>query len=385
MTILLLSPFFSPNVGGVETHLNKLIAYLHERNHKVIVITYQPLTTPVKAPKLETKEGLEIHRVSWFGIGWFHKLEPYAALELLYLFPGLFFAVLFFLIKRKEEIDVIHAHGFVCSLITRLLMPIHHKRSVMSTHAIYHLEDRKMMRAFIKWMLFPYDKILAVGTPSKKELIAIGLPASKIEIHPNWVDTTYFKPYDRILARKELKLPNDFLVLFLSRLIDKKGVSVLLGTTGLVPKTVKFIFVGDGPMAETIKEKSTKLRNIIFIGRIPQGESDKIPLFYSAADLFVLPSQYEEGFAAAPLEALACGTPVLGTTKGCFPTDILDSTVGVMVEPTVENVTREIKWLYENPDELNRLKTNCREYALRKFSEKNAEIIVRSYLNDSNN
>src|SRR5208282_4998096 len=87
--------------------------------HKVIVITYQPLTTPIKAPKLEKKENLEIHRVSWFGTGWFHKLEPYAALELFYLFPGLFFATFFFLLKQKGEIDVIHAHGFVCSLITR--------------------------------------------------------------------------------------------------------------------------------------------------------------------------------------------------------------------------------------------------------------------------
>lgn len=88
MTVLILSPFFSPNVGGVEAHLNKLINCLNKRGIKVIVLTYQPLTTPAKGPAVEKREGVEIRRIKWFGMGLFHRLEPYAILELLYLFPG---------------------------------------------------------------------------------------------------------------------------------------------------------------------------------------------------------------------------------------------------------------------------------------------------------
>ena len=379
MNILLLSPFFSPNVGGVESHLNKLIRQINLRGHNVIVWTYQPLTTPVKAASYEKREGLEIHRISWFGMGWFHKLEPYPAIELLYLFPGLFLHLFWFFLHRRKDVDVIHAHGFVCSLVTRLLRPLHRKRMVMSTHAIYHLEDRSLMRWFIRWMLTPFDKILAVGTPSRKELIAIGLPKDRITIHPNWIDLDYYKPSERLLIRKQLGLPGGFMVLFLSRMIDKKGVSLLLEASSQLPSDIQWVFVGDGPMAPVIKAKAQISKNIHFIGRIPQSESDRIPQFYSAADLFALPSQYEEGFAGAPLESLACGTPVLGSNKGCFPTDILDDSVGFMIEPTVENVVSTIRKLYEHPEQLERLKSNCRSYAERRFSEKNAEIIINSY------
>ena len=383
MTVLILSPFFSPNVGGVEAHLNKLISCLRKRDIKVIVLTYQPLTTPVKGLPVEKRDGVEIRRINWFGIGLFHKLEPYPIIELLYLIPGLLINCIGFFLTRRNEIDVIHAHGFVCSLITRLLKPIHRKRMVVSTHAIYHLEDRFLMRTFVRWILKPFDKILAVGTPSKKELIAIGLDKNKIDIHPNWIDLDAIKPFDSQMMRKELNLPEGFIVLFLSRMIDKKGVTVLLEAAKQLSPSISWVFVGDGPMAPVIQEEAKEHKNIIFVGRIPNNESDKIPKYYSAASLFALPSQYEEGFAGAPLEALACGTPVLGSNKGCFPVDILDETVGVMVEPDVSHVPAAIKDLYAHQDKFANLRKNCREYALRKFSEKNVEVIVAGYHKES--
>jgi glycosyltransferase involved in cell wall biosynthesis len=95
--ILMITPFFSPNIGGVETHLDDLCEYLRKRGHKIFVITYQPLTTNVKALKFERDQNLEVRRIGWFGYSLFHKLEPYPLLEFMYLTPILLvYSFLFF-------------------------------------------------------------------------------------------------------------------------------------------------------------------------------------------------------------------------------------------------------------------------------------------------
>src|SRR3990167_5897303 len=130
--VLILSPFFSPNIGGVETYLDDLCEYLIKQNYRIYVVTYQPLTTRCKGLKVEKKGELEIRRITWFGHNWFHKLEPYPLLEFLYLMPYLFIYTFFFLLMSHKKIDVIHAHGITVAFITKFLVKIFKKRAVMS-------------------------------------------------------------------------------------------------------------------------------------------------------------------------------------------------------------------------------------------------------------
>jgi hypothetical protein len=58
--VLILTHFFRPNVGGVETHLDDLVSYLVERNYQVFVVTYQPLVTKAHAPVFERMKNLII-------------------------------------------------------------------------------------------------------------------------------------------------------------------------------------------------------------------------------------------------------------------------------------------------------------------------------------
>ena len=64
--ILILTPFFSPNTGGVETHLDDLVEYLVKRSYQVYVLTYQPLMNNIQAQSVEKKPNLEIRRIKWF-------------------------------------------------------------------------------------------------------------------------------------------------------------------------------------------------------------------------------------------------------------------------------------------------------------------------------
>ena len=76
----------------------------------------------------------------------------------------------------------------------------------------------------------------------------------------------------------------------------------------------------------------------------------------------------------------SCGVPVVASRRGGIP-EALDHSVGVLIEPEVDEIARVIEDLYNNPMKLENLRRNCRSYAEMRFSEKNAEIIIKSYEN----
>lgn len=373
--ILILSPFFSPNVGGVETHLDDLCRYLIKHNYKVFIITYQPLTTKARGLRVEKKKNLQIRRIPWFGYNLFHKIEAYPLLDFFYLTTGLFVFTFFFLLRYKGKIDVIHAHGLACAFIAKTMSKIYGKRVVVSTHAIYCLDRKPTLARIIKWILSSTDRILTLSKQSKKELVNIGLNENKIGLYTYWIDQEIFKPGNRERCKKELGLQNKFIVLFVGRLIEKKGIKLLIEAAQQAGKKIYFAFIGEGPLSGEIERTSHKVSNIIYMGRVA---NEKLNLYYSASDLVIIPSQYDEGFGRVILEALSCGVPVIGSNKGGIP-EALDSSVGMLIEPTVQEIKEKIEFLFDNPRVLERLKNNCRRYALDRFSIKNVKAIEESY------
>ena len=373
-TVLMICPFAKPNLGGVESHLEKLTNYLIQHNYRVFLLTYQPLTTRAHGASIEKRDNLEIQRVSWFGNGWFTQLEPFFPLVFLYLFPGLFCKCLFFYLRRHQEIDCIHAHGLVAAAIAKILARIHRKRTVISTHAIYHFENRNILALLNKWLLGSADRILAVGEPSRQELISIGLDPKKIRVHPNWIDLDVYRPLDRTAIRSSLGV-SKVAVLFAGRLLEKKGVLLILQAAKNLPH-LQFIIAGDGPVKEAVVDCAAQNANVNYVGSV--STITKLVEYYNAADVFVSLPLYDEGFAGVYLEALACGTPVIASNKGCLP-DFLDRSVATLIEPTVENLTQNLSALSENNCRSAELRKQCRQYALEHFGEKNVQVIVASY------
>ena len=376
-TVLMICPFAKPNVGGVENHLEKLMSYVSKREYQATLIAYQPLTTQARGARYEKKDNREIFRVSWFGRGWFPKLESYFPLVFIYLFPGLFLKSLFLYIRRNRRIDVIHAHGLIAAVIVRILAKVAPKRVVVSTHAIYNLRHRRLLALLVKWLLQGFDALLAVGEPSRQELIDIGLDERKIKVHPNWIDINVFRPLNRAECRADLNLKStDFVVLFLGRLIEIKGILILLDVAKKTNKDMKFIFVGDGPLSKTIQDEAKTNDKISYYGRLGDDETIKT---YNAADVFVSPVLYEEGFGAVYLESIACGTPVISANRGCLP-HFLTPEVAVLLETiNAESVLKRLEFYFENRSILEDKRKLCRRYAERCFSEKNAKVILNSY------
>jgi len=384
--ILMICPFARPNEGGVESHLDKLIDYL--AGHKVFVylISYQPLTTSTKGKPVEKGQNFVIYRINWFGQGWFNRIEKYFPLTFLYLVPGLLYRNIIFYLKNHQKIDTIHAHGFAAAFVAKVLKRIHKKRTVVSTHAVYNLEKRKVLASLVRWLLSSFDFILAVGEASKEELIRIGIDSGKVRVHPNWVDTDTFKPHGKKESRRLSNLPQDkFIILFVGRLIAKKGILLLIEIAKQVSGEMVFVIVGaEGPESSQVDKAAETLGSFINVKGLPAAGKPKqeaISRYYNSADMFVLPSQYPEGFASVILEGIACGTPIISTNTGCVP-QIIDESVGVLLNPTKDNLKEIFEYFYRHRDKLKEKARNCRPYALEHFSEKNAEIILNSYQDD---
>jgi glycosyltransferase involved in cell wall biosynthesis len=372
MNILILSPFFRPNVGGVETHLNDLCEYFRTEN-KVFVITYQPLTNNAKSPNIEASKNLEVFRLPWFRGTLFFDFAKYPILEFLYLTPALFMFSAQFVIKRRKQIDVIHAHGLNAAFIAKFLGRAFNKKIVTTIHAVY--EAGPIMSNLIRWIFISSDVILALSERSKKNLMKFGIPETKIEISRQWVDQNKFKPLNRTQLRVEKGLGQKFVILFVGRFIETKGVRILLEGASKMSENIVFLFLGSGPLESEIKNAADAHSNIILVGKV--SEEDLIN-YYNIADVLAVPSMQGEGAPRVVLEALSCGLPVLASNKGCLP-DLINSDVGWLMEPTVEDFLNKIIQILDDPSQLEVRSLNCRKYAETLFSPKNAHIIQNSY------
>jgi glycosyltransferase involved in cell wall biosynthesis len=164
-------------------------------------------------------------------------------------------------------------------------------------------------------------------------LKTLGADESKLHLFHNSLDL------DRWTCSPDAGTPREErVVLFVGRFAREKGVEYLLRAIPHIletlPKTV-FMFIGGGA-SETEKQVMEKLANdlniggsVRFLGKIPH---DCLGDYYARADVLVMPS-LSEGHAIVPLEALACGTPVIGTRIPGIIETIADGYNGLLVAP----------------------------------------------------
>ncbi len=377
MKVLQLTVHFSPNVGGVETHLSDLVAGLIKRNFKVFVLAYRPLM--IKAPwqVLEKSKNLTILRLPWLP-GFFYKLVGQPALEFLYLTPGLFLVAPFVLIKERP--NVIHAHGLIAGFVGVFWGKIFGIRTVVSTHSIYDFPKSGMYYLLAKFIFGNASKTICLSNQSVKEIQRLGVSDEKIGRFTYWIDLDIFSRV--VKARDSLGWKDGFIVFFVGRLVEIKGVRELLEASKLFNKSIKLVIAGDGPLRDEVQSfANSSSGRVLFLNRI---DNTKLPTYYSGADVLIVPSTHEEGFGRVILEALACGTPVIGSRRGAIP-EAMDESVGRLIDVTPENIAQVINELPKKPKLIKSWGTQARKLAVSRFSEKNIDEIINSYIvsNDS--
>lgn len=363
MKILQLTVHFSPNLGGVETHLDDLIRGLADKKHQVFVLTYRPLSVKTDWKFWQEDKGVQILRLPWLP-GWFNKLSKIPAGEFFYLVPGLFIVLPFILLFFRP--NVIHSHGLSAGFVGAFWGKIFGIRTVLSTHSIYHFPKSGAFTAMAKWIFQTNEYNLCLSNQSAKELVDLGVSPQKVGRFTYWVDLDKFKSVPD--AKRKIGWVGRFVVLFVGRLVSEKGIPELLQAAKLFKKGIDLKIAGSGPLESKVGK--------YYIGRISQAD---LPAYYSAADIVIVPSTHDEGFGRVIIEALACGTPIVAANRGAIP-EAMDNSVGRLIDITPENINNTIVYFHKNAKKLLSMSKKAREFSVVRYSDVNINKIIASYV-----
>ncbi len=205
------------------------------------------------------------------------------------------------------------------------------------------------------------------------------ISVDRLALIPGAVDPHAFVPLkDRLPIKSALNLPADRTILFTVRnLVPRMGLENLLCAIEMLNRErheLMLVIGGEGPLREQLQAdiRQKGLSDVVsLIGFVPES---RLGHYYQAADLVLMPSLQLEGFGLVMVEAMACGTPVLGTPVGAIP-EILNQVDPILVAEGVDGrsigraLERVLRRLQE-PGEARRLAKKGRALIERRYNWK---------------
>lgn len=227
--------------------------------------------------------------------------------------------------------------------------------------------------------------VVTISENSKKEIIEyMGVEASRIHIIPPGVDCLRYRPLkdgeELIPIRAKYGLPQDYF-LYLGTIEPRKNIESIVEAFRIYRDRggeSQLVIAGKkGWMYERVFELVKRYGlegHVIFPGYVEEGDK---PLIYGGAKAFLFPSLYE-GFGMPPLEAMACGVPVITSNTSSLPEVVGDA--GLMVEPMdVEGLAQHMKQLEEDEELCRELRQKGLERAAKFSWESSVEKLMELY------
>ena len=332
MRIAMLSIHSSPigrlgtrDTGGMSVYIRELARVLGRHGHRVDIFTHgtvgngrkyrsMVLYPNVRLIYLQNETGVQLSKDELF----FHLDSYTAALEA-------------FRLKQGIRYDILHSNYWLSGIMGQQLQNSWQRPHVITFHTIGAVKDATRSAAPEPSKRISSEKDLAVScqrllAPTERErdhlIRHYGAQIENIGIVPCGVDLGLFRPFDRVTARRVANLPDDDpLALFVGRFDPMKGLDRLIEALAHLrsnPDLSVVVIGGDGeqsPAQRKIHQMAERLQvenRIIWPGTV---EHTRMPYYYNAADVVVIPSRYES-FGLVALEAMACGTPVVATPVG---------------------------------------------------------------------
>ena len=326
----------SGNAGGMNVYIRKVAEELSDRGVFVDVFSRSHNTTGPRTVQLAERA-----RVVHVNAG-----DPSDdKLELPRHLPAFVHAVLDYTRKHSLYYDIIHSHYWLSGRAATPLARHWGVPHVTCFHTLAEIkkharagetepEERSLGEAKV---IRAADAIVAFSRHERDAMERFyGASTAKIKVIPCGVDVDFFQPVEREEARRRLGLGDDRVVLFVGRLEPLKGVDILLKAVAQLERanSTRTVIVGGDLQADAEVARLRALcddlgiaERVSFLGRLAQQE---LPLYYSAADVSVVPSYYES-FGLVALESMACGTPVIASRVGGLPTIVKDGLNGYLI------------------------------------------------------
>lgn len=344
-----------PSVGGVETIVRNVSTELAKRGHEVYVIT-----TPFD---VTTMKQVSDYGVEERGDVIIHKLIP----------GGMRIGYARTLRDLKETVEkirpeIVHEHNLHPHLFQlarwkervgyRLFSELHHPAVEL---------DFMIQRLIMPFAISGFrnigkgvDAFIAHTMSERKWLISKGIPSSKVAL-------VRFPAIPSELINYEGNSENLGDIVYLSRIVRRKGLHVLLKALSIVKNFNKFKVSIAGPpdlqYLESLKILTRQLRlesNVSFTGIVSE---EKKHGFIKSHKIFVLPS-LEEYTPGVLLEAQALGVPVIATRVGAVPEMLIEGKTGLLVQPNNPHELAEaINTLIQNEDLRRKFSMKAREWA----------------------
>ncbi|HET7598418.1 MAG TPA: glycosyltransferase family 1 protein [Burkholderiales bacterium] len=358
--------------GGQNIYVASIARELHGLGYDLDIFTRRDNPTLPEVVRL--RDGLRVVHVNA------GPAEPLRKESMLPLMPQ--FAARAAEYCRSRGYDLVHANFFMSGLVALRLKQRFGIPFVVTFHALgrvrrlhqreadqfpderIDIEDRIVEHA---------DAIIAECPQDCVDLISLyGADRDRIRIIPCGFDAREFWPVRRSLARRVLGFGKDeAIVLHLGRIVPRKGVDNVIRAlgrlaraTGIRPRLVVVGGNSDAPdcavtpelaALQEIAEAEGVRDQTCFTGRRSR---EVLKLYYSAADVFVTTPWYEP-FGITPLEAMACGTAVIGSAVGGIKHTVVDGVTGYLVPPNdPDALAGRLAHLYRNPALLTRFGHN---------------------------
>jgi glycosyltransferase involved in cell wall biosynthesis len=323
------------DAGGQNVHVAALAAGLAQRGHEVTVHTRRDDASLPQRVVLQ--DGYEVVHVT---------AGPARAVpkdELLEHMPE--FAKVLRRSWASRPPDLVHAHFWMSGLASveaaaALLTPV---PVVQTFHALGSVKRRHQGAAdtspperveLERGLCRDVDQVVATCSDEVFELRRLGLPSDRASIVPCGVDTAMFTPRGPVAPRSDRPR-----LLVLGRLVERKGQDDAVRALTAVP-SAELVVVGGPPVAELDADPEVRrLRavaadagvadRLVFTGSVARAD---VPSWVRSADV-VLAVPWYEPFGITPLEAMACGRPVVATAVGGLQDSVVDGVTGDLVPP----------------------------------------------------
>jgi len=251
-----------------------------------------------------------------------------------------------FIARQGVSYDVLHSHYWMSGVVGARLARDWRLPHAAMFHTLGEVKNRARAsehepatRIEAERMIATSADRIVVASQHEKHLLTslYGARPERIAVVPCGVDLDLFAPMDKEFARKRLGLRDgQRIILFVGRIEPLKGIDILISAAAQLHDDENFnvLIVGGDARAEAnideLRRQAAALgidHHVSFVGPVPH---EKLPLYYNAADVCVVPSYYES-FGLVAVESMACGTPVVASRVGGLTSTVSDGETGYLI------------------------------------------------------